>query len=589
MRKSSKALSLILRPLALVVLCGTVAFVSAYTFMVDTVDDNQSTLLKSRVRAIGLTLSKARANMKNATEMLSSEFADLYKSIEGQDEQAIYRELEWTVRAANLSGFVVTNLDGDILCSSYDNLVDDRLNNILSHVKSDGTIQGCGDFIKNLICTYTAALIYNPDREPVGMVIVIGYIANDDSSINGIKDEHGVEALLFRDGVCINSTIEGDLESFKLESEALDSCVVKHTIWFGEGQINGLGCYEACIPLRDFDGATNGIMKVYIDKAVVKSISSTVGSILIVLWIIVVATIVYMLFSVNSRIVKPLKSLVNDIRTMATGDLTIDIQRFDSCQEIDTLTNEFDNMKDKIHDVIEPIVETSDSIVGSIHQLTGASMNMSNAANRQAAALEEISSSMEEMGANIQQNTDNSIKTNKLAEEINGMVDEMGSATSNSYDAIRNIANDVNAINELVMQTNILALNASVEAARAGEQGKGFAVVAKEVGRLADQTHETADGINNTATSSISEAENAYKQTSELLPKIEMVATLIKEITAASVEQNAGVNQVNGAIMDLNRVTQENAAGSEQIAASAQELQRMLQEMTTAINVFKVK
>jgi len=589
MKQSSKALSLILRPLALVVLCGTIAFIAAYAFTVDTVDDNQSTLLKARVKAIGLTLSKARANMKNAAEMLSSEFADLYKSIEGQDEQAIYRELEWTVRAANLSGFIVCNLEGEIICSSYDNINDERLNNILNHVKTQGTIQGCGDFIKDLICTYTATYIYNPDRVPVGMVIVIGYIANDDNSIKGIKDEHGVEALLFRDGVCINSTIEGDFSQFKLQSEALDSCIVKHTIWFGEGNVNGLGCYEACIPLRDFDGTTNGIMKVYIDKAVVKSISNTVGAILIVLWIVVVGTIIFMLLTVNRRISNPLKYLVKDMQTMATGDLTLDIHHRHSCREIEALTDEFENMKDKIHDVIEPIIETSESIVGSIHQLTGASMNMSNAANRQAASLEEISSSMEEMGANIQQNTENSIKTSKLAEEIDGLVSEMGSATNNSYEAINNIANDVAAINELVMQTNILALNASVEAARAGEQGKGFAVVAKEVGRLADQTHDTADGINNTATSSVSQAENALHHATDLVPKIEMVTTLIKEITAASVEQNAGVSQVNGAIMDLNRVTQENAAGSEEIAASAQELQRMLQDVTKAINVFKVK
>ncbi len=569
-------------------ICGTLAFLSAYLFIVNTVDDNQSALLKARVRAIGLTLSKARASMKNAAEMLGSDDAELYKSVERQDVKSIRHEMEWMVKAASLSGFIVTDLDGNAICSSFENLSDEGISNILSHVKTDGTIQGCGDFIKDLICTYTATLIYNPAREAVGMAIVIGYIANDDNSIKGIKDEHGVEAILFRNGICINSTAEGDLNSFKLQPEAMDSCVVKHTIWFGESEINGMGTYEACIPLRDFDGTTNGIMKVFIDKSVVESLSATIGTILIGLWIVVVSVIIIIIASVNKRVARPLNNIVNDIKTMATGDLTIETKRYDSCHEIDNLTQEFENMKDKMRDVIEPIVKTSESIVGSIQQLTGASMNMSNAANRQAASLEEISSSMEEMGANIQQNTDNSIQTNKLAEEINEMVGEMGSATSNSFDAIRNIANDVNAINELVMQTNILALNASVEAARAGEQGKGFAVVAKEVGRLADQTHKTADGINSTATSSISEAENAYNHSTELLPKIERVASLIKEITAASVEQNAGVNQVNSAIMDLNHVTQENAAGAEEIAASVLELQRMLEEVTKAINVFKV-
>ena len=195
---------------------------------------------------------------------------------------------------------------------------------------------------------------------------------------------------------------------------------------------------------------------------------------------------------------------------------------------------------------------------------------------------------MEEMTANIQQNTDNSLQTNKIAKDVDKLVGEMSETSNKSFNAIKQIADNIESINELVSQTNILSLNASVEAARAGDQGKGFAVVAKEVGRLAEQTHDTADGINTTASASIHEAELAYNNVMQIVPKIEEIVSLINEITTASVEQSSGVGQVNAAIADLNRVTQENAAASEQIAASTSEMQRQLDGIRDLVSVFKV-
>lgn len=417
-------------------------------------------------------------------------------------------------------------------------------------------------------------------------------IAEIDASIKSvdvnkyIKEVEDVELVMMNDGKVTSSTF-GQNINVVLSEEARSTVYEEKKTWTGKMEIDGEIWYVHIEPVADNKQVFNSYA-ICVDDALIMTPIKNIGFILVILAFVACGILAWSVTSIIFTVVKPVQRIESEVSSIATGNLRTDIQMPKNGREIVSLAKGVTELQEKMRGVLSPIVDLTGVIVGNVNQLSSSSATLSDSANQQAASLEEISSTMEEMGANIQQNTDNSVETNKMAESVSKMLEDLGVSSKKSFDAINNIAENLEGINELVSQTNILALNASVEAARAGEQGKGFAVVAKEVGRLADQTRETSDGINETAQQSIAEADVAFKAVSNLLPQIERMVALIKEITVASIEQNTSVGHVNSAINELNRVTQANAASAEELEANMQETQKLLDQISESVNVFKI-
>lgn len=289
----------------------------------------------------------------------------------------------------------------------------------------------------------------------------------------------------------------------------------------------------------------------------------------------------------GSRLSKPIVNLLDKMKAIAEGDLTIEIDVKQN-DEIGFLAKAASHMVKALRDMATNIGKGAQEVGLASSQISKVSQQLSQGASEQAASTEEVSASMEQMVSSIHQNADNASITEKIANSASDGIKKASALSKENSEAIRRIVEKIQIINSIASQTNLLALNAAVEAARAGEHGKGFSVVAAEVRKLAELSAKAADDIVTLSNDSLITAEKVDHFLASLLPEIEKTSTLVKQIAISSSEQKNGADQVNLAIQQMNAVAQQNSSISEELAASSEGLASQAESLIDTVAFFKV-
>lgn len=286
-------------------------------------------------------------------------------------------------------------------------------------------------------------------------------------------------------------------------------------------------------------------------------------------------------------IVAPLKKGVEFAEAIGRGDLTASIS-VEQNDEIGQLAVALQAMAESLKSTVLTIERNANELVASGGQLRDSSQKLSKGASEQAASAEEVSTAIEEMVANIDQNTENAVATEKLTSSSVSNVTLSSQYSAEAAEAMKTIAEKISIISDIAFQTNILALNAAVEAVRAGEQGRGFSVVAAEVRKLAERSKQAANEIVALVNKGLKVTQMAGEKAKNLVPDIEKTTVLIKEISAASLEQKTGAEQINLAMQNLNVITQENASSSDELTNNSVLLSQLATNLKQLIGKFKL-